>query len=202
MEIPPPSVPASQLTDWRQTDRTVESPFSTPMVSAYTHTLVYEETTQRQEVFERTGVDHPWQFFFASRIQLKPAQPPNPVLSSLIRQRVDRAFIERLSGRGLENINRAESHTVSLGTANGKRTRYSARLDCTVESHEELLSVPIEAYLVVWADDDYLLAGGAYPAGRAESGPQELIETLADIIDPTAARNELFGLLEGCCGSD
>lgn len=199
MEIPPPSVPESRLTDWRQTDRAVESPFSTPVVSVDTHTLVFEESTQRAQIHAETGVDHPWRFFFTSRIQLAPTQPPNPLLTSLIRNRVDSAFADRLADRGLVDIQTGESHSVSLGPTRGKRRRYAARLE--LESGEEPLRVPIEAYVAVWVDDGYRLAGGAYPAGRADSGPPGLVASLADSIDPTAAREELFGLIAGCAES-
>ena len=198
MDIPPPSVSSERLTDWRQTDQTIDSPFSTPMVSVYTHTLVYEESTQRARIRDETGVDHPWKFFFTSRIQLDPPHSPNPVLTSLIRTRVDRAFVDRLAGRGLDEITNGESHTVSLGSVRGRRTRYAARL--TVDgAGDEPLDIPIEAYVTVWADDGYRLAGGAYPAGRADGGPPELVAALAETIEPTAAREELFGLIAGCC---
>lgn len=199
MEIPPPSVPADRLADWRQTDQTVESPFSTPMVSAYTHTLVFEESTQRAQIHDQTGLNHPWRFFFTSRIQLEPSQPPNPVLTSLIRSRVDHAFADRLADRGLVDIQKGESHSVSLGSTRGKRRRYAARLD--IETGDGCLSVPIEAYVAVWADDGYQLAGGAYPAGRADGGSSELAEVLITTIEPRAVREELFGLIAGCAES-
>jgi len=201
MDIPPPSAPESRLADWRQTDQTVASPFSTPMVTVYTHTLVFEESTQRERIHEKTGINHPWRFFFTSRIQFEPAQLPNPILTSLIRKRVDRAFVDRLAGRGLDEITTGESHTVSLGAVRGRRTRYTARLTVDIDGHDEPLGVPIEAYLTVWVDDGYQLAGGAYPAGRPHSGPSECIEALTDSIEPTAAREELFGLIAGCCES-
>ena len=197
MEIPPPAVPDELLADWRQTDQAVDSPFSTPVISAYTHTVVYEESTKRKQVFERCGVDHPWQFFFASRIQLEPSQPPNPVLTSLIRNRVDRAFVERLSGRGLTQIETETSNSVSLGSTKARRFRYTARLDLDIESRADSLCLPIEASLVVWADEGYRLAGGAYP-GRPTSGPIEVVRALTESIDPAAAREKLRGLIAGC----
>ena len=201
MEIPPPSVPERRLTDWRQTDQRVESPFSTPMVSVYTHTVVYEESAQRARIHDRTGVDHPWQFFFTSRIHLDPQHPPNPVLTSLIRNQVDRAFVDRLVDRGLDEIRKGESHTVSLGSVRGRRTRYAARLTVDVASDDEPLEIPIEAYVTVWIDDGYRLAGGAYPAGRGDGGPPKLVDALAETIEPAAAREELFALIAGCCES-
>jgi len=136
---------------------------------------------------------------FFTRIHLNPPQPPNPVLSSLIRQRVDRSFVDRLADRGLTAITKAETHSVSLGSGRGKRTRFSARLTLELETTADPLSVPIEAYVTVWADGDYRLAGGAYPAGRADDGPADITAVLRRTIEPSTARKELFELVAGCC---
>ena len=199
METPPPSVPEDRLVDWRQTDQRVDSPFSTPMVSVCTHTVVFEESTQRAQIRERIGVDHPWRFFFTSRIQLEPPHPPNPILTSLIRQQVDHAFADRLADRGLVDIHKGESHSVSLGPTRGKRRRFAARLE--LDTDQGHISVPIEAYVAVWVDDDYRLAGGAYPAGRGGSGSSEFANVLINTIEPKAAREELFGLIASCAES-
>lgn len=205
MDTPPPSVPDSQLADWRQTDRTVDSPFSTPMLSVSTHTCVYEESTQRREIAARTGLDHPWRFFFVSRVQFTPSQPPTPMLTSLVRNRISSAFVDRLSSRGLTAIEKQAETPISVDGSRGHRKRYRAQFQLDAEElagseagDAEELCLPIEAYLAIWADDDYHVAGGAYPAGPAESGPQMLVEVLDDTIDTTAAREELLALLDGC----
>lgn len=207
MDIPPPSVPDSQLTDWRQTDHTVDSPFSTPLVSVHTHTCVYEESTQRQTIADRTGLDHPWRFFFTSRVRLTPSQPPNAMLTSLLRNRVSAAFVDRLSARGLTDIEKRADEQISVSGVRGYRNRYRAQYHLNAEelavsrtgdSETEPLCLPIEGYLAIWADDDYHVAGGAYPAGPAESGPATLVEVLDDVLDTTAAREELLSLIDGC----
>ncbi len=211
MDIPPPSVPESRLTDWRQTDRTVGSPFSTPVVSVHTHTCIYEESTEREQIREQTGVDHPWRFFFISRVRLDPPQPPNPMLTSLLRQRVASAFVDRLDSRGLSDITKESRSRISVGDANGVQRQYHARLqlaadDLTAESGvddtdrdpADPLSLPIEALVVVWADNDYYVAGGAYPAGPPERGPDELVAALEAEIDPAASRRELVALIKSC----
>jgi len=214
MDFPAPSVPESRLTDWRQTDRTVDSPFSTPVVSVYTHTRVYEESTQRQTIADRTGLDHPWRFFFISRVRLDPPQPPNPMLTSLLRQRVASAFVDRLDSRGLVDITKQTRNRISVGGVDGSLRRYHARLhlsaadlaaelsvdgtDRDPDSAPDPLSLPIEALVVVWADDDYYVAGGAYPAGPPERGPDELVAALRAEIDPAAARRELVALIKDC----
>lgn len=200
MDIPPPSVPQALLADWRQTDQHVESPFSTPVVSVATHTVVYEETRRRKRIFEQCGLDHPWQFFFASRIQLRPPQPPTPMLTSLIRTRVSTAFVDRLADRGLDSITKDATQSTTMGGPKSRRFRYSAHLNLVVDGHDTPLRLPIEAYLTVWTDDGYRLAGGAYP-GRPHEGPTEVVDALTDSIEPTAAREELLALIAGCAES-
>ena len=203
MPTPPPPVPEAALTDWRQTDRTVDAPFSTPVVSVETHTVVYEEHTQRERIRESTGVDHPWRFFFSSRVRLDPPQPPNPMLTSLLRSRVFAAFVDRLAGRGLDDITEQDRGRFSIGGARGVQKQYRARLrvdpvDELGDGDPEPITVPIEALVVVWADADYLVAGGAYPAGLPETGPDEMVAAIRDVVDPAADREELVALIQGC----
>lgn len=216
MEIPPPPVPQSRLSAWRQTDQTIDSPFSTRFVSVYTHTTVYEETVQRRQIREATGLDWPWRFFFVSRIRLNPPKRPSSVLTALIRQKVTAAFVDRLSTRGFVDITEKSQTPVSMGDSKGLRKRYHARFELSaderaaelpvtndtsstgIEDHEPL-TFPVEGYLAVWVgDDDYYVAGGAYPSGPPENGPPALTAALGDMIDPAAAREELLGLIDGC----
>jgi hypothetical protein len=204
MSIPPPPVPEARLADWRQTDRTVDAPFSTPVVSVETHTVVYEESVQRERIREQTGLDHPWRFFFSSRVRLDPPQPPNPMLTSLLRQRVFSAFVDRLADRGLTDIAEQDRGRLSVGGTEGVRKRYRARLRMEIDrgadgsAGPDRLSLPIEALAVVWADDDYFVAGGAYPAGLPDGGPDALVAALGDVVDPTANRDELVSLIKDC----
>ena len=199
MSLPPPPVDESQLTDWRQTDQTVESPFSTPVVSVETHTVVYEEHAQREAIRASTGLDHPWRFFFSSRVRLDPPQPPNPMLTSLLRTRIFSAFVDRLADRGLDEITDQDRGRFRVGGATGVRKRYRARLRVDpADRSTDPLSVPIEALVVVWADDDYFVAGGAYPAGPPAGGPDEVVAALRAAIDSTADREELVALIKGC----
>lgn len=194
MDIPPPSVPASRLTDWRQTDQTVDTPFSTPVVSVTAHTCVYDADHDHQQA--STGIDQPWRFFFASRIRLTPPQVPNPMLTSLIRQQVSSTFVDRLEERGFEQIRETDRKSVTVGNHRGVRYRYRARCRLAVES--ATLELPVEAFLAVWAAGDYHVAGGAYPTGRPTHGPADLVSRVADQIDPAAAREELLALIDGC----
>jgi hypothetical protein len=194
MALPPPSVPASRLTDWRQTEQTIDTPFSTPVVSVTAHTCVYDADHRKLQA--STGLDGPWRFFFASRIRLDPPKRPSSLLTALVRRQVTAAFVDRLSERGFEMIRKSGTKQVTIGDSEGVRYRYRARCRLMVES--ATLEVPVEGYLAVWADDDYHVAGGAYPAGRPTRGPPELASKLTDHIDPAAAREELLALIDGC----
>ena len=194
MTIPPPSVPESQLVDWRQTEQIVQTPFSTPIVSVVAHTCVYD--ADHQELRASTGIDEPWRFFFASRIRLDPPKRPSSLLTALVRRKVSATFVDRLSERGFEQIRKSGTEQVAIGDNEGVRYRYRARCRLMVES--TTLELPVEGYLAVWADEEYHVAGGAFPAGRPTRGSPELASKLAEHIDPAAAREELLALIEGC----
>jgi hypothetical protein len=194
MTIPPPSVPKSQLTDWRQTEQTVSTPFSTPIVSVTAHTCVYD--ADHRGLRAATGLDGPWRFFFASRIRLEPPKRPSSLLTTLVRRQVRAAFLDRLSERGFEQIRQSDDESVTIGDNEAVRYRYRAR--CRLAVDAATLELPVEGYLAVWADEDYHVAGGAFPAGRPTRGPPDLASKLTDHIDPAAAREELLALIDGC----
>jgi len=202
MEIPPPAVPTERLADWRQTDATIERAFSTPVVNVETHTLVFEETTQRDRIRAETGIDQPWRFFFVSRIRLDPPRQPSLLLTPLVRSESARDFADRLAARGFSQIDQHNRTEMSVGQTTGLRFDYRAiyRLRSPDGDHpEQHLSLPVAASLAVWHDGyDYHVAGGAYPSDKPDSAPEPLYTALTASVDPEAARTELLGLIEGC----
>lgn len=206
MDVPPPPVPAERLADWRQTAATVERAFSTPLLTVDTHTLVYEETADRDEIHTETGIDHPWRFFFASQIQLDPPQRPSAALTSLVRHKTAQGFVDRLTDRGLSKIDRQRRQPIAVGDADGIRFDYRAVYRDTVTDGTgvdtgQLLSLPIAAMLAIWTEENqYRVAGGAYPSGPPDSGPERLTEALTTRLDPEAAESELVSLIKGCHG--
>jgi len=117
MDIPRPAVPSERLDGWRETDATIEQAFSTPIVTVYTHTVVFEETTVRTEIRETTGYDHPWQFFFVSRIRLDPQRDPGTMLTKLVRRKAAAGFTDRLADRGIKQVTERDRREQPIGDA-------------------------------------------------------------------------------------
>ena len=228
MDVPRPAVPSGSLAGWRETDATIEAAFSTPVVTVYTHTVVFEETEARERIRTQTGCDHPWQFFFVSRIRLDPSRDPNPMLTQLVRRKAAAGFTDRLADRGIEQVTERDRREQSIGEATGLVVAYGGlvrrsiqvaadsdssavddtdidatpdtdSVDATDDTATALLAVPITALLGVWATDgDYHVAGGGVPAGPPDSGPPGVVDAVAGTIDPTAARKTLLDLLDAC----
>ena len=124
MDVPRPAVPSERLAGWRETDATIEKAFSTPIVTVYTHTVVFEETEAREQIRAQTGCDHPWQFFFVSRIRLDPRRDPNPMLTQLVRRKAAAGFTDRLAARGIEQVAERDRRKQSIGEATGQIVTY------------------------------------------------------------------------------
>lgn len=210
MDVPQPAVPSGSLAGWQETDATIDKAFSTPVVTVYTHTVVFEEAETRERIREETGLDFPWQFFFSSRIRLDPRKQPSPVLTRLVRRKAAAGFTARLADRGFERVTERHREEAQVGSADGLRIHYRGvirhMLDANPDSKQTecdgdtaVLTLPVAAMLAVWAaDDDYHVAGGGYPADSPDSGPNELVDSLSNHFDPTAARTTLTELIDGC----
>ncbi|MFQ3474829.1 hypothetical protein HKK80_01020 [Halonotius sp. F2-221B] len=124
MDVPRPAVPSERLAGWRETDATIEKAFSTPIVTVYTHTVVFEETEARARIRAETGCDHPWQFFFVSRIRLEPRREPNAMLTQLVRRKAADGFTDRLADRGIEQVAERDRRERAIGEATGQIVTY------------------------------------------------------------------------------
>ena len=203
MEVPRPAVPSERLAGWRETDATIEKAFSTPIVTVYTHTVVFEETEAREQIRAQTGCDHPWQFFFVSRIRLDPRRDPNPMLTQLVRRKAAAGFTDRLAARGIEQVAERDRRKQSIGEATGQIVTYGGLVRRSIQVDDNrstaLLAVPITAVVGIWAaTGDYHVAGGGVPAGPPDSGPPAVVDAVAETIDPTAARETLLDLIDAC----
>jgi hypothetical protein len=221
MDVPRPAVPSERLAGWEETDATIEQAFSTPIVTVYTHTVVFEETEAREQIRAQTGCDHPWQFFFVSRIRLEPRRDPNPMLTQLVRRKAADGFTDRLADRGIEQVAERNRRKQAIGEATGLIVTYGGLVRRSIQvaddgdtpaaadadsdngtddgSSTALLAVPITAVVGIWAAaGDYHVAGGGVPAGPPDSGPPAVVDAVAETIDPTAARETLLDLLDAC----
>lgn len=204
MELPRPPIPDERLDGWAETEATVEEAFSTPIVTVHTHTVVYEETEEREAIQQKTGIDLPWRFFFSSRIRLEPQRSPSKLLTSLIRRKAVEGFTNRLADRGFEQLSERTREEAAIGDADGLRVAHRGVLrhdiaERTERDATDMLTLPVAAMLAVWAaDGDYHVAGGGYPADRPDSGPGDCVDTVAEIIDPRTAQSTLRSLIDSC----
>ena len=219
MDIPRPAVPSERLDGWRETDATIEQAFSTPIVTVYTHTVVFEETTVRTEIRETTGYDHPWQFFFVSRIRLDPQRDPGTMLTKLVRRRAAAGFTDRLADRGIKQVTERDRREQPIGDAPGLVVSYRGVVRRSISPADStagptdgddanagdpddaaaLLSLPTTAVVAIWAaGGDYHVAGGGVPAGPPDSGPPAVVDAIGEHLDPTAARQRVGALIDAC----
>jgi hypothetical protein len=201
MDVPPPAVPSERLDGWRRTEATIEEAFSTPVVTVYTHTVVYEEIERRERIADDTGVDQPWRFFFVSRIRLDPDRDPSRLLTSLVRRKATAGFVDRLEDRGIEGVSERDREESRIGDTDGLILTYGGafRHQLDEAGDSALLSLPVAALLAVWdAGGDYHVAGGAYPDGPPDSGPPEVVDPLAETVDPASDHDRVRELIDGC----
>jgi hypothetical protein len=189
--VAPPSVPEERLTDWRRANDLSDTPFAAPGLTVTARILLYEDDRLRAAVRERTGVDRSWRFFLATRLELTPSPPVTGALRGLVASRAGRGFADRLEDRGFEAVERTERRSLRVGDDDARLFGYDAR--CRVDG----VTLSVDGWLAVWAPDrTFRLAGGAYPIAVVDDDG-ETADALADCLDPSAFRAELFELIRG-----
>ncbi|MFC7324028.1 hypothetical protein ACFQMF_05455 [Halorubrum rutilum] len=178
----PPVVPADRLDGWRRVAESTDRPFAAGPVSVTASTVRYE----------RADATAPRPFCFASRLRIRPETAPNAALTRLVERRAREGFRDRLADRDIEAVQRRGDREIAVDDPAGSRaTLWTFRGDCRLGSDGGRggdREVPVEALLAVWATDEYLLAGGAYPLG-ADAYPAGR--------DAEDARRELLGIIRG-----
>lgn len=192
MSPSPPPVPTDALDagGWREVERASETAFDAGVVRVETGTVVFEHGGVRDRVRESTGLDYPWRFFVASRLELRPSIPSSPALSSLVADRAHAGFADRLETRGFSEVRRVERRSLDVGGRSARLAGYDAL--CRLEG----ASVRARGWVAVRpADGSYLLAGGAYPTGVREAADPAVADRLAAEFDADAFEDELFALI-------
>lgn len=192
MTVEPPDVPGERLAagGWQETERSRDRPFDAGFVSVEAHTLVYDDAVLRERLHEATGVDHPWRFFLAARLRLRPATSPSGPLTRLVTDRARSGFRDRLADRGFRNLRVTGTTTRDAGGVTRREATYGA---VTPTDHTTLRT---RASLSVWPDDDsYLLAGGGYPIGVRDAN-DDVRAVLSEAIDADAFERELAELVD------
>ncbi|WP_144799315.1 hypothetical protein [Halorubrum depositum] len=186
----PPVVPTDRLDGWRRVAETTDRPFAAGPISVTASTVRYE----------RTDDPPPRPFCFASRLRIRPETTPNAALTRLVERRAREGFRDRLAERDVEAVERRGEREIAVDDpAASRATLWTFRGDCRVGTDEGVVdadgeesgardTVPVEALFAVWATDEYLLAGGAYPLGS---------DAYPDGRSPEDARRELLGIVRG-----
>ena len=176
--VPPPELDVPE--SWRLVSEETTTPFDVRVATVTATTRIYEDTALRDRLAGVTGTETTWRFVFASRLRIRPTQPPSQALTRLVSARASSAFVDVLEERGFSDIDRADTHRFGVDGDEVDATRYRAR------ARFDDRSIPVEAYFAAWpATDEYLLGGGAYPLSLPAS----------ESFDRDEARDELFGML-------
>ncbi|MFD1599591.1 hypothetical protein [Halobellus rarus] len=194
-DVPPPTLDVPD--GWRLVSEERTTPFDVRVVTVTANTRIYEDVDLRERLADVADTAVTWRFVFASRLRIRPANPPSRTLSALVTERANSRFVDVLGERGFESIDRADARRFDVGADRDPSDDTSAGTDATLPVTEATRyrarvrldgrTVPVEAYFAAWAagDGEYLLGGGAYPL--SVPGPES--------FDPERARDELFSML-------
>lgn len=205
-----PTVPTDRLaTDgWTEVDREHRTRFELPTMRVVGHTVVYEDARLREAVRERIGLDRPWRFFFATRLEFVPPLAPG-IGPAMVRPTVvteaRREFADDLRNRGFTDVRRGKRQRVRVETGDrADLTKFGARYridPADVEAPNDgtnganrVRDLPVAGWIAVWVRrGEFRLAGGVYP----ETGLDDAFDVDDDRLDldPGAARDALLELI-------
>jgi hypothetical protein len=203
-----PSVPDERLAEggWTLSEESSETRFELPTMRVVGHTRLYEDVELRETIDERTGIDRPWRFFFATRLEFEPPLAPGigpAMLYGSVSTEAKREFAADLESRGFGDVSRGRDQRMRTETRDrASLTKYSAnyRLDpvkgaSTGEAgRRERGSLPVTGWLAIWTyENAFRLAGGAYP----DRSPADVLDIGAEPLETGASsyREELLDLM-------
>ncbi len=148
--------------EWTLAEERVETLFQLPAITVRGATRQYEDAVTREAVRAATGIDHRWRFVSATRLVFEPGLPPGvmaPTILPTIRSEARHTFEERISDRGVENVERRRRERIRVES--GSRARLTAyEGSATVDS-----GVPVTGWVGTWYDrPDFFVVTGGYPA--------------------------------------
>ncbi len=173
---------------WRETESSRATALDVGPVEVTVATVVFEDADLRDRVAAATGLDYPWRFAFAGRVDV-PGSASSRALGRLVTDRARSGFADRLRERGFTAVERAGTRTLD-GT---EATRYVARVAV------EAVTVGAEGWLAVRPEAarerSFRLAGGAYPRSVEGAPDEETGTALADLFDPGTFRADAVAFL-------
>jgi len=149
---------------WELVEQSTETLFQVPTARIRGTTCRYDDQRARRALAEATdgAVDHLVRFFATTRLSFQPSLPPGTgpaMVMPVLLPEARRNFVDRLTDRGLAEVDREGTERVGLGRGTRVRlTRYSAN-DPAVDRED----LPLECWLGVWNDGGILIAACGYP---------------------------------------
>ena len=186
--------PAGRLeaSGWALAEESTETLFELSAVRVEGHTRVYEDAELRRAVREAAGVDQLCRFFFATVLEFSPPLAPGvaPMVRPTVASEARREFANDLEGRGFVDVDRGRTRRVRVDSgARARLTDYRAVYP--LHADEASVDLRVRGFLAVWLDDEFRIAGGAYP----ESGLADLLADADVEPDGSAYREELLELI-------
>jgi hypothetical protein len=187
-----PDVPTDRLDDggWKLADETTDTVFELSTARVEGHTKLYEDAGLRERIRERTGVDRPWRFFFATALEFHPplASGLAPLVTPTIVTESRRSFADDLRERGFSAVDRGRTQTIRVDGSRARLTNFRATYP--LDADGETVDLQVAGWIAVWNGDGFRLAGGAYPesgfkaveeAGNAIAYREELLELIRNV---------------------
>jgi len=177
---------------WTLAEESTETLFELSAARVEGHTRIYEDAELRGAVREAAGVDQLCRFFFATALEFSPPLAPGvaPMVRPTVASEARREFAKDLEGRGFVDVGRGRTRGVRIDS--GVRARLTDyRAVYPVHAGEASVDLRVRGFLAVWLDEEFRIAGGAYP----ESGLGDLLADADVEPDGSAYREELLELI-------
>ena len=177
---------------WELAEESAETLFELSAARVEGYTRIYEDAALRRAVREVAGVDRLCRFFFATVLEFSPslARGVAPIVQPTVASEARREFASDLAERGFTAVERGRTRNVRVDSgARARLTDYRAVYP--LRAADASVDLRIRGFLAVWLDEEFRIAGGAYP----ESGLADLLADADVEPDGTAYREELLELI-------
>ncbi|ERH09724.1 MAG: hypothetical protein J07HX64_01485 [halophilic archaeon J07HX64] len=204
-EPAPPGVPNEHLdSGWEFVEERTETVAELSALRVRSVTRRYDDERSRAALSEAGyEIDHPVRFFAVSRLEFEPSLPPGvgtTMVAPKVRTEARKAFVNRLTERGLKDVTRDRTERVRLPDDSRMRL---FRHTGTVPPTELDAPLPLECWVGVWpTGGTFLVVAGAHPTvtldSRLDTGtapdslhrsPDEYWREFLELLRETGERN-------------